>query len=334
MLTDIFARRYQEVPLWHDFTDQHRRLLVQCFQLVEQIAPYYQDGKASDHGKAFWTTAHDLMARELGVNHLSPLVMGFYNPQKQWVSHTYSMYHICENWMLQTFDFEFGAADTFLKERFSFVEIAFRNKERTITEAIETFKNFSPTTRRIRDHDEFLKKFYEEMNEKFRSAVNELNARFRQAGCNLHYHNGFIQIATDEVVTEKIETPVWALLSDAKWKNVDHDLKEAFDLRDADGRDPAFYAARALESTIKIISDEQSLTTGNERGASNNIDNLRRGKIIDGWEADALKAFFSHVRNPLGHGPGSGDMPSLAPHQTNWAIETGMIWIKSLILRR
>ena len=56
--------------------------------------------------------------------------------------------------------------------------------------------------------------------------------------------------------------------------NVDHDMKEALDLRGSDGRDPAFYAARALESTIKIISDQKNWTHGKENGAHNYIDNL------------------------------------------------------------
>ena len=44
---------------------------------------------------------------------------------------------------------------------------------------------------------------------------------------------------------------------------------------------------------------------------------------------EALKQFFTKVRNPLGHGPGSAPMPNLAEHQTNWAIENSMIWIKN-----
>ena len=110
-------------------------------------------------------------------------------------------------------------------------------------------------------------------------------------------------------------------------------MKEAIDLRDASGRDPARYAAHSLESTIKIISDEKQLTTGNEKGASNYIDNLRGAKLIEVWEMEALKHFFSKVRNPIGHGPGAAPMPSLTDHQTNWAIENSMIWIKSLIRR-
>jgi hypothetical protein len=130
-----------------------------------------------------------------------------------------------------------------------------------------------------------------------------------------------------------VKLPFWQLVADQKWNNVDHDIKEAIDLRDTHGRDPAFYAARALESAIKIISDDKHLSTGKERGAHNYIDNLKGGKLIEDWEAEALKAIFTKVRNPLGHGPGAGEMPSLNDHQTDWAIENCMIWVKSLIRR-
>ena len=130
-----------------------------------------------------------------------------------------------------------------------------------------------------------------------------------------------------------VEAPFWNLVADPKWKNVDHDMKEAIDLRDTDGRDPALYAAKALESAIKIISDERKFTTGGERGAASYIDNLRRGKFLDAWETDMLKAFFSKVRNPMGHGSGSGDIVELNKQQTDWAIENCMTWVKSLIRR-
>ena len=97
------------------------------------------------------------------------------------------------------------------------------------------------------------------------------------------------------------------LVGDPKWKNVDTDMKEALDQRDAGVRNPAFHAARALESTIKIISDEKGWTYGGEKGAHNYIDNLgaKKNAFIDPWEADTLKSFSTKVRNPLGHGPGN-----------------------------
>jgi hypothetical protein len=168
------------------------------------------------------------------------------------------------------------------------------------------------------------------------SAIRELNARFREAGVILHYHNGRIQLAADDLSQERIAEPFWSIIRDPKWANVDHDMKVAVDLADTGGQDPVLYATMALESTIKIISDEKRWTTGTERGAANYIDNLvsqRNGRFIDSWEADALKAIFSKLRNPHGHGPGSAPQPTLNEHQTTWAIETCMSWIKSLIRR-
>jgi hypothetical protein len=158
----------------------------------------------------------------------------------------------------------------------------------------------------------------------------------RRAGFNLNYHNGFIQISDDQIVEEQIERAFWSILGGDIWKNVDIDMKEAIDRRDNNERDPAFYAARALESTIKIISDQMGWTHGGEKGAHNFIENLsskKNGFFISSWEGDALKDFFTSVRNPFGHGPGSDDMPQLSIQQTNWAIETCMSWIKSLIKR-
>jgi len=151
----------------------------------------------------------------------------------------------------------------------------------------------------------------------------------------LHYHNGFIQRSTDQLTEGQIEAPFWSLVSDVKWENVDTDMKEAIDRRDNHDRDPALYAAKALESTIKIISDNKGWTHGSEKGAHNYLDNLgsQRNQYIKDWEKESLKNFFTHVRNPLGHGPGNEPMPVLTSEQTDWAIEFCMTWIKSLIRR-
>lgn len=337
MLTDIFAHRYVAVPIWSTFTEPSRRLIAQGFQLAGQIVPYYDaSGNVSEYGKSFWKQVHDLLARELGLKELSPSYTGFYNPQNQWVGFSNSAYAMCEKWMLQTFDGS-TPADAFIKERLSLVEIAFRKRgeeiattNRELPATIESYKRFAGMPG---FSEQAVRAGNTAMNALFDSAIAELNTRFRQSGSNLHYHNGFVQIATDEITTNQIAEPFWILVADPKWKNVDHDMKEALDLRDSGGRDPAFYAAKALESTIKIISDDKHLTTGKEKGAANYIDNIKRGNIVDAWEVDTLKAFFSTLRNPFSHGPGSAEMPNLSAHQNNWAIENCMSWIKSLILR-
>ena len=128
----------------------------------------------------------------------------------------------------------------------------------------------------------------------------------------------------------------WHVLKDPKWKNVESDMREAIGRKDTGARDPALYAMKALESTIKIISDQKGWTHGGERGASNYIDNLagkKHGGFIDTWEAEALKKMFNDVRNAHAHGSGSQPPPNLHPQQTTFVIECCMAWIKSLINR-
>jgi hypothetical protein len=344
MLTDIFAYRYAQPRLWETFYEEHRRLLVQGYQLLNDLCPFYVDGHEDKRGKEFWTQIHDLLARELGLQELSPSYFGFYNKQDQWQGFSKSRVQMCETWLLTEFDGKISA-DRHIKERLSLVEIGFREHEifvaglnAKLAENIAVTELFDKRGQRrgvqvFSNSSDRLRAANASVNAKFQTAVNELNTRFRQANCQLHYHNGFIQISEDETVAQEIETPFWKLVAAPKWKNVDHDMKEAIDLRDTGGRDPAFYAARSLESTIKIISDEKQLTHGKERGAHAYIDNLRGAKLIEVWEMEALKDFFTKVRNPFGHGPGAAPMPSLTDHQTNWAIENSMIWIKSLIRR-
>jgi hypothetical protein len=122
-------------------------------------------------------------------------------------------------------------------------------------------------------------------------------------------------------------------VSDTKWQNVDTDMKEAFDRRDTNARDPGFYAVRALESAIKIISGERGWTHGKEKGAHNFIDNLTSNGFLAAWESSALKHVFTSVRNPLGHGPGADEMPALSREQTDWTIEACLSWTKSMVRR-
>jgi hypothetical protein len=170
----------------------------------------------------------------------------------------------------------------------------------------------------------------------FIASVDELNLRFKEATAPFTYHNGYIQLIEDPLTDQEIEKPFWKLLSDPKWKNVDYEMKEALDRRDAGKEDAVTYALQALESTIKIISDEKGWTTGREAGASNYIDNLgnrKNGRYIDNWEAEAMKLLFSNLRNPRSHGAGSRSRPESHEYQRVWAIEACMSWIKSLIKR-
>ena len=81
MLTEIFAHRYAQPLMWETFYEEPRRLLVQGYQLLNEVCPYYVGGKEDTHGKEFWARIHDLLARELGLKELSPQHWGFYDQQ-------------------------------------------------------------------------------------------------------------------------------------------------------------------------------------------------------------------------------------------------------------
>ena len=329
MLTDIFSERYANRILWTAHSEPESRLFAQAFRLIgEQVIPSVWDGVAD----GLWKSVHDRLAMELGLHELASRYDRVINGL-EFGARTYEA--ICKAFIGAPCSL---SPDRFIKDRISFVELAFRLGEEKWKDRQKRVEELVARGRGILIPKELLPPELQGTRplNAFESHVEELNERFRRAGAPLNYHNGFIQITSDQLIEENVDRPFWVLLTDALWENVDIDMKEAVDRRDNGGRDPAFYAARALESTVKVISDQRGWTRGNEPGAASHIDNLiskANGSFITVWEGEILKAFFSKVRNPLGHGPGSAQMISLTPEQTDWAIETSMSWIKSLIRR-
>ena len=352
-LTDIFARRYVDTPIWTRFGENERRLLVQASRIVSEKLFYEIE-------QGVWDHLNSTLSMELGVTNLSALSAPDptrLSPEQLIHAATFRAATACQNFMRAPYD-DSDSPDRFVKERLSFVEIAFRKKEdqvaaenagldQAVQEAVLKASRVAPgqrvspvrrleMARRRQESEKKIRAANERLNQRLESACHELNARFRQAGANLHYHNGFIQLASDSMTEGQVEQPFWSLLRTSEWQTVDREMKEAIDLRDTGSPDPAFHAAKALESAIKIISDSHSWTTGNERGAVSYLDNLRsrkNGEFIAGWEHDILRRFFADVRNPSAHGAGSGQPLSLSEAQTDWAIGFCMIWIRNLIRR-
>lgn len=72
MLTDIFAYRYLNQPIWLQYTEFERRLLNQSFAVVKDLLPYYySDGKVIEANTIKWKSLHDRLAREFGIQGLS-----------------------------------------------------------------------------------------------------------------------------------------------------------------------------------------------------------------------------------------------------------------------
>lgn len=352
MLTDIFSYRYISHPIWERYSDVEKRLLNQAMGIVKDALPYYRaDGKENEENKAKWKILHDQLARELGVDELHPR---FYSHaqrnalgQEYPVSGYWGWQYVCEQFVKAPITQQHADPDRFIKERVSLIELALRMRgveiaqinsqlPAAVIEAESRARSPRPGLRVPGDPGAGLKAWNKIQNDIYNSHISELNERFRRAGAPLTYHNGFIQVSMDEVIEKRIAKPFWDLVSDPLWKNVDIDMKEALDRRDSNDKDPAIFAAKALESAIKIVSDTKGWTRGSERGAAHYIDNLMsksNGRYLATWEGEILKDYFSKVRNSLGHGPGSEPMPTLSIVQTDWAIETAMSWVRTLVRR-
>ncbi|MDD5759588.1 MAG: hypothetical protein PHI06_10975 [Desulfobulbaceae bacterium] len=352
MLTDIFSYRYLDFPIWRVFGEIEKRLLNQLFGIAKEAIPYYDsNGKKIEANEEKWKTLHDRLSRELGVDELFPRYYSYTNKnalgQSIPVSGFFGWDYACEKFVKSDCPIEHAAPDRFIKERISFIELAMRWRYEEIEKINENLPK-AILDAKLRDAMsrrgmtlpgsavDGVKAWNKIQNESYALLVDEVNERFRRARAPLTLHNGFIQVSTDETIEKNIAKPFWELVADPLWQNVDIDMKEALDRRDSNDKDPALFAAKALESAIKIVSDQKGWSSGNENGASNYIDNLvskKNGRYIDPWEADILKDYFRKVRNSLGHGPGSEPMPSLSIPQTDWAIENAMSWVRTLIRR-
>ncbi|WP_313487400.1 AbiJ-NTD4 domain-containing protein [Atlantibacter hermannii] len=345
MLTDIFAYRYSTRVFWVKFTEVEQRLLNQIASLAKEVLPiYYENGSLNESINGSWKDIHNNICREIGLNELFPRYQSYTNQVGIPVNFTNNWGYMCERFITATFHPN-NNPDSFIKERLSIIKLVMRSRHEQITkinaELPSRLHNASlpkPIGARILpgDRSESIIAINNFINNTYKSQVEELNERLRRSNVPLAYHNGHIQISTDETIEIELAKPFWKIISSEQWINVEIDMKEALDRRDSNGKDPAIFAAKALESTIMIISNLRGWTTGNERGASHFIDNLiskSNGKYIEVWEGELLKKYFTYVRNTVSHGPGDKPMPKFNISQTNWAIETAMSWIKSLISR-
>ena len=240
MLTDIFARRYSDIEIWDSFGEPERRLLVQSFRIVsEQLFPYFDgNGKVKPGMKGLWDDLNKTLAMELGLKDLSSPTYGYYKTfgdtqytkgGRRWVSGEWAKVTVCENFICAEYD-QKVPADRFIKERLSLIEIAFRRKSNVIKLQKQNLEQQVADARsKVMQRPGFLRSIPELRQSQiakvekgirsnfsaeealFEDSWNELNTRFQHAGTVLDYHNGFIQVSSDEVTNAQIHRPFCAL---------------------------------------------------------------------------------------------------------------------------
>ncbi len=320
MLTDVLLKRYPRPWIHGDRVDPELLTLLRQAALVlhEDIVPRL------NNREEVYETAYKRLGREVGASHFA-FGDSFEERCVRFIGENYDLWNDAH-----------GSPDLFFKIRLSLIELLYREAEEFLRNQVgsrDLKRHFALLQKRVSPK---RKTASEEALDTFVTGVNELNRRFKDAIFPFEYHNGYIQRIDDPITSMQIEKPFWLLVADPKWTNVDRDMKEAMDRRDSGKGDAGFYALKALESAIRIISDDLNLTRGGERGAAEYIDNLvsaKNGRFIEVWEAETLKLLFREVRNPQGHGQGSGTPLILSAPQSTFVIESSMAWVKSLVRR-
>ena len=342
MIEDIFEKRYDKF----NFKGENS-FFVQLFNLydspelgikkilLEKIEDYPYSTYADEHIRIISQSMKKL-CNELGLENLN-------KSEYKEPSYGYEDYRVFKNFIYDE--------SVNLLSKLSLFEIIFRDTEKHLLNEICFAKDNIPKYKEqlkeieekilkenIRYHNEGrekLEKILPLLEEKEKILIemkDVINQRLGLSNIGLSYRNGFFQFESDEILEEKIEKPFWNLLANPKYKNVETDILEALNRYDKSDRDSAFYAAKALESMIKIVCEEKKLVTGRERGAGDFISHLNskgNGKILLNEEKEELVSMF-RIRNTYGHGPGSNSMPNLTSTQEYRYIRSAMVWIYSL----
>lgn len=346
MITDILLRRYPEIKLELD-----NSFFVQLFNiyddyntgihraLLDKIESYPYSGYADEHIRMI-DQAQKKLSNELGYRNLDkpeykdlPDTAGGFDDYRIFKNYTFDA-SVDYLEKLSLFEVLFRDTEEHLKNEINFLEKQIPKYESQSSDIVERYKGKNV----YNEGEEKLKKAIPQLERKkeaLKSLQSQINQRLRLNKLGISYHNGFFQKSEDSLVEQKILEPFWEIIADPKYKNVEMDILEALDRHDSGGRDPALYAAKALESMLKIVCDDKGLTTGNETGAGSYISHLnssKNGTIIINDEKEELLSMF-RIRNSHGHGPGNDPMPTLTSQQTLRYIHSTMIWIHSLSKR-
>jgi hypothetical protein len=343
MITDIFLQRYEEANLENipnAFFVQIYMLFNEHSEEINSFVDGYMYSEYVNEYARIISISQSKLCTELGVRNLDKI------EYKEPNNHLPAEYRILKNYV-------YDSAVNFL-EKISLFEIISRDIEALLIAEIKYIENHIPLYKKESEKikqlseatntflynkgEENLEKALRQLdikNAALHSIRTEINERLKRHKIPLTYHNGFFQYETDPFIEKTIRDPVWKLISNPKYKNVEEDLLEALDRFDTRKRDPALYAMKALESMIKIVCKEKGIEKEPKKNFAHYIGKLNskeNGKYLSNEEKEELLAMFKN-RHAYAHGPGDGEMPSLAIQQELRLINAAIVWIYSLSQR-
>lgn len=313
-LSDIFYDRYNDLTLldgksgmdWvRQFGEYHKFFGGFCMLIrddfLSRFEDYSMDQMSLPDGIIRKTLV--IVSREIGRGDLFSPEGGYF--EENYVAGLFS-------WMTVHDKLNKEEAETFLKERMSFIEVFFR--------VIESY------------FGDDLSRFSSSINQDNLKAVenwiSEINGRLWKGNIPFQYRDGFLLPSNDKLISRKVEEPFWDIIADSKWNQTMQHMLEAVDQQVSNPSTAANEAQLALESVLNEFF-------GKGRGTIHaKTSNLLKRKIISAHEQFMIDEFFSKVRNQSSHAKNAsepGPPVKRSYEEAEWIIGFCMYTIRRVI---
>ena len=263
--------QYDELPL------TFRRQVVHIW--VDAIGDY-QRIRLAHH---FWQKIHDLIARELGVFKLSPIIFNEENYFEQ-----------CKEFLL--------SKDTPTENLLDLIELTFKIVDILIRQELEN----------PRSSDAVI--LQRSVSLQPDEAIGELNHRFREHEIGYQFEDGQIIRVDSKFIHAEVVVPALGLLSDHNFAGPEQEFRSAHEhYRRQEYKEANNYALKSFESTIKSICDMRGWSYAKTACAKDLINVILTNQLVPQYLQDyfsglrkVLESGVPTVRNKTsGHGQGS-----------------------------
>ncbi len=175
--------------------------------------------------------------------------------------------------------------------------------------------------------------------EKLHSAIEELNARFREHGIGYQFESGEIIRVDSRLIHAEVVKPALALLNAAEYAGANAEFLEAFEhYRKGDTKECLNECLKAFESTMKAICTKRNWAFKPTDTASALIDVCLKNDLIPplmqshiGGVRAALESGIPTIRNRLsGHGQGA-QVVNVPEHYASYMLHLTATTIQFLV---
>jgi hypothetical protein len=175
--------------------------------------------------------------------------------------------------------------------------------------------------------------------EQLDSAVEELNARFREHGIGYQYESGEIIRVDSQLIHAEVVKPALALLTAPEYEGANAEFLKAFEhYRKGDTKECLNECLKAFESTMKAICTKRKWAFKPNDTASALIDVCIKNGLIPqliqshiGGVRAALESGIPTIRNRLsGHGQGA-QVVNVPPHYASYMLHLAATTIQFLV---